>query len=35
MNSVEVMASRRVLASVTESGDHIREPSAEIYTLNN
>ena len=29
MNSAEVIASKRVLASVTESGDHMQEPSAE------
>ena len=31
MNYVHVITSKRVLASVTESGDHMREPSAEMF----
>ena len=32
MNPVEVTASKRVLASVTESGDYAREPSATMLS---
>ncbi len=32
MNSVLVIASKRVVASVNESGDHMREPSAEMLS---
>ena len=32
MNCVEVIASKRVLASVTKSGDQVRQPSAEMLS---
>ena len=32
MNSVLVITSKRVLASVTELIDHVQEPSAELFS---